>query len=313
MIAVSNEPATSPSALAEHLSALVEERLVKLSRSLHVSQREHSVEAVHDLRVASRRLRALGLTFRGLLGEKRSGRLNEQLRRVTKAVGALRDLDVQLELLEGRARAASNELERAALEHLLEQLTERRATVLGKAEKRLRKLDTDRLCRLVRQATRTVIAELVNVPGQRQYVRALLERLISDAAEQAPPTDIAEHPERLHQLRIDCKAIRYALELFEPVLGPDFQLLYERATALQNLLGAYHDLATLDEIAAEKASELERKGRYALRSGLQLARDTLMEQRRAVLGRFQARGFDPDWWRARLDEALGSAGPVTGL
>jgi CHAD domain-containing protein len=290
----------------------VEERLGKLSRSLHVSRREHSVEAVHDLRVASRRLRSLVLTFRGLLGEKRSGRLDEQLRRVTRAVGALRDLDVQQELLEGRAKVTSNELERAALEHLLEQLTERRATVLRKAEKRLRKLDIGTPCRMVRRATRTVIAELASVPGQRQYVRALLEQLIADAAEQAPPTDAAEHPERLHQLRIDCKAIRYALELFEPVLGPHFQLLYERATALQNILGAYHDLATLDEIAAERVSELERRGRYALRSGLQLARDALMEQRRAVLERFRARGFDPDWWRARLDDALGAAGSVTG-
>ena len=97
------------------------------------------------------------------------------------------------------------------------------------------------------------------------------------------------------------------------MLGPHFELLYERATALQNILGSYHDLATLDELAADRVSELERKGRYALRSGVQLARDTLMEQRRAVLERFRARGFDPDWWRARLDEALGPAGPVTRL
>jgi CHAD domain-containing protein len=301
---MSHEPASSPLPLPEHLSVLVEQRLGKLSHSLHASRRERSAEAVHDLRVASRRLRAFGVTFRGVLGDKRGGRLDQELRRVTRAVGALRDLDVQLELLEARTKAASDELERAALEHLLEQQAERRATVIRKAEKRLNKLDLGTLGRRVRRAVRTVIAELASVQGQRDYVRALLERLIADAGEQEPPADGAEHPERLHQLRIDCKEIRYALELFEPVLGANFQPLYERATTLQNVLGAYHDLVTLDEVVAERGRELERKGHHALGTGAERARDALLGQRRAILERFQSRGFDPSWWRTRLNDAL---------
>ncbi len=301
---MSTEPALSPLGLADHLSALVEQRLGKLTQSLKASHRERSVDAVHDLRVASRRLRAFGVTFGELLGDKLSGRLEQQLRRVTRAVGALRDLDVQVGMLEERVVATSHELERAALEHLLLQLAERRAPVAAKAEKRLHKLDEAALSRLVRRAAGGVITELASVQGQRGFATALLARLVADAAEQVPSTDGGEQPERLHRLRIDCKEIRYALEFFEPILGSHFQLLYDRATALQNLLGTYHDLTTLGEVMAERGGELERKGHHTLGVGVKRAEDAFTDQRQEVLARFRNRGFDPSWWRERLNDAL---------
>lgn len=290
--------------LASHLSTSVEQRLQKLVKSLKDSCDERSIDTVHDLRVASRRLRAFGVTFSEVLAPKTRARLEKKLKRVTRAVGALRDLDVLAALTEGRLAAAGSDRERASLEHLLETLDERRSKAAAKAETRLRKLDTHELSRLVRRAAQDVIAQLSPEEGQRAYARTLLERLISDAAEQEPPRDGAEHAEQLHRLRIDIKEIRYALEFFEPVLGTHFDVLYERATALQELLGAHHDLTVLGELVTESGEELARRKRSALSAGLQIAGAGLRAERLAVAERFQSRGFECDWWRNELREAL---------
>jgi CHAD domain-containing protein len=290
--------------LASHLNTSVEQRLQKLVKSVKDSYSERSVDTVHDLRVASRRLRAFGVTFSDVLGDKTRSRLERKLKRVTNAVGALRDLDVLVALVEERIAGAASDLERASLEHLLETLDERRSVAATKAEKRLQELDTGALCRLVRRAAREVIARLSPDAGQRAYARTLLERLILDAAEQEPPRDGAEHAEQLHRLRIDIKEIRYALEFFEPVLGAHFWILYERAAALQELLGTHHDLTVLGELVVERSAELAGRNRPALAAGLQLTGAALMAERQAVVERFRSRGFECDWWREGLKEAF---------
>jgi CHAD domain-containing protein len=308
--------------LAQHLITIVEQRLQKLVKSAKEAHAERSVDAVHELRVASRRLRAFVLTFRDEIGRKTRSRLEKRLRRVTKAVGALRDLDVLAALVQQRSASASTELERASLEHLLELLDERRLLAAPRAEKRLRKLDLDALSALVRSAAREVVDGLAAEEGQREYARTLLERRILAAAEQEPPRDGADHSEepyseqsyseqsyseQLHQLRLALKQLRYSLELLEPVLGAPFAALYARAESLQELLGKHHDLTVLGAIIAEQSDDLARKNRPTLAAGLQLADRALRAERQALLQRFLSRGFQCDWWLSELSRALEQA------
>ena len=292
------------SVFEKHLRAGIEQRLKKLVKSVQDSLGERSVETVHELRVAARRLRAFALTFSDVLEPKTRSRLDRELKRVAKAVGSLRDLDVLLALVEERTAGTPNELARAALEHLLEVLEDRRARVATVAEKRLREVDVDALSRLVRRAARDVMGRLLPDEAQRAYAKTVLERLILEAAEQEPPRDGVEHPEQLHRLRIDVKEIRYALELFEPVLGAHFAILHERAVALQELLGTHHDLTVLGEIIVERNEELVRRNRPALSAGLQLAATALSAERQAVVESFRTNGFRQEWWGAELTRAL---------
>jgi CHAD domain-containing protein len=295
----------NPAPFASHLSTIVEKRLEQLAEAVQDSHGGRSVEAVHDMRVASRRLRAFGVTFRDLLREETQRRLEKKLRRVTRAAGSVRDLDVQMVLLEGRWAAASKELERAALEHLLELLTIRRAEVTRRAERRLEKLDIDAVRRVVRRAAREVMRGLPTPERQRAYAMKSLEARVADAAERVPPSDGAEHPEELHHLRIDVKGIRYALELFEPLLGEHFPALHARARTLQDLLGTHHDLATLGDVVREHSLELGQRGRNALARGLDGVGEALSAERAAVLMRFQTHGFDPNGWHETLQHAAG--------
>jgi CHAD domain-containing protein len=287
--------------LDEHLRSILEKRLAQLGDALEQARRARgaeSVEAVHDLRVASRRLRAFGVTFRELIPDKTRRRLEQKLKRVTRAVGALRDLDVQLELVEGRLGAAETELACGALEHLLELLELRRAKGYRRAERRLGAVQLGAISRHVHRASRAV-SDGLSERDAEAYALSVLDGLVADAAEQMP-TDGAEDPERLHRLRIDVKELRYALELFEPMLGARFEALYARATALQEVLGAYHDLVVLAEVVTERRAELRERGRDALAGGLDDALEALTAERQAVLARILHQGFDPESWRALL-------------
>jgi CHAD domain-containing protein len=290
--------------LAAHLSRTVEQRLEKLISSVKALSVERSVDTVHDLRVASRRLRAFGVTFQDRLGEKTRMRLEKQLKRLTKIVGPLRDLDVLVALVEQRAATAVSDIERAALEHLLETLDERRSLAAAGAVTRLRKLELEALSDRLRRAARDVVAGLGPDEAQRAYARMLLEGLIVAAAEQEPARDGIEHVEQLHGLRIAIKELRYALEFLEPVLGQHFATLYARAEALQELLGMHHDLTVLGEIVSKQSQHLAARSRPALAAGLQQAGAALLAERRAVLARFECRGFERGWWREQLNLAL---------
>ena len=102
----------------------------------------------------------------------------------------------------------------------------------------------------------------------------------------------------MHRLRIAVKKLRYALELFEPVLGASYEALSARAVALQELLGNHHDLVVLSALVEKRAGELNAKPRVALASGMKMVEGTLASEREALVERFRAEGFDPAWWRA---------------
>jgi CHAD domain-containing protein len=291
--------------LPHHLSAIVEQRLEQLSAAMRDVRRTADVDAVHDLRVASRRLRAFGVTFRDLLAENVRRRLEKKLKPVAKAAGALRDLDVQVELLEERLAETPTEVERAALEHLLEQLTIRRVDVVRRAQRRLGKLEVDAISRLVRRALDAVTEGLAQ-RGQEAYALSVLEGLVGDAAEHLPAdgTEAADDAERLHRLRIDIKELRYCLELFEPLLGPTFPELYARVAELQEVLGVYHDLVTLAEVIDERSTDLRSRQRDAIVRGLEGVAEALAAEQKTVLDRFLTQGFDADGWRDALQRAL---------
>ena len=65
---------------------------------------DEDIEYVHQLRVATRRSMAAILTFQSLLPVRRTDKLRKMLRRLRKAAGEARDLDVLYERLDKQAR-----------------------------------------------------------------------------------------------------------------------------------------------------------------------------------------------------------------
>jgi CHAD domain-containing protein len=113
------------------------------------------VERVHDMRVATRRLRAALEIFEPCFPHKRWRKALKRVKALADALGERRDLDVEIELLEGIA-AEGAEADRARLARLLEglraeQLRANEELAAFVAAKRLKKLRR-RLRKLARSA-----------------------------------------------------------------------------------------------------------------------------------------------------------------
>jgi triphosphatase len=86
---------------------------------------DEGIEALHDMRVGSRRLRAALAVFGKAFGKEEFRQWDKQIGRITDALGMVRDLDVQLDYL----RQLKTDLppnEAYGIERLIERQTERR-------------------------------------------------------------------------------------------------------------------------------------------------------------------------------------------
>jgi CHAD domain-containing protein len=235
---------------------------------------------VHQARVASRRLReAVPVLTNGL---KHSGKACRKIRRLTRALGTVRELDVSLHLLD--ELSASDELSRPALQdvrlHVIEERDRRREAMLG----RLAHVKTDKLERRLKSVT-----EAVELDDSQHWRQALGTRLVKRAKRLAAAIDNAGQlyaPERLHRVRLATKKLRYGLELAADsgisAAAPHVRSL-KRA---QELLGRLNDLQVLQtHVAAVQAAPV---GRSVPHQGLAAIAGRIEEECRRLHGRYIA-------------------------
>jgi CHAD domain-containing protein len=204
-------------------------------------------DGVHQARVATRRLReAVPVLTTGAKGTK-AGKARRKIRRLTRALGTVRELDVTMGILDELAQRPG--IPRNALEDVralvLNERDERRKVLL----ERLGEVNAQKLSRRLH----AVAAALSN--GEPDAWRERLAgRLVTRAKRFANAVNDAGHiyaPERLHLVRIAAKKLRYALEIAadggilsaQPLVG-----LLKRA---QDTLGRLHDLQVLQHHVAE--------------------------------------------------------------
>jgi CHAD domain-containing protein len=295
-----------PVGLAAHLGQVVHKRLGTLVDTMDFTAHDDQVEALHDLRVASRRLRAFVNLFDPMLDRRIVAHVAKPLKRVTRAAGELRDIDVQMALVDERVPRQTTDAARAALEYLLERLAGRRLEVLSHVKKQLRKVRVDDLSVGIAAALGETVARLPPSSGELGRVAwSLLEPLL-DGMEQAESLVVGEPPpsDALHQLRISTKKLRYALELVGPLLGDDQKELLKRAEALQELLGTHHDLFVISSLMSDERRQLEDRGRQTLPFGLTVLRGELEAEERELVAAFQSSRPAPAYFRDRIQTAL---------
>ncbi len=295
------EPTKSPAApspLAKHVRELVDRRLAVLLESHDFNASDNPVEAVHGLRVASRRLRAFVDVFRAELDAGARKRTRKPLRRITRALGALREWDVHSQQLEGRRTEARSDSERAAIEHILEVIDRRRQKERKRAQKRLEKVAFREAARLVRTTRDEVRAQLETRELATHIAKDALLNAI-DAAKEATPNLHEEDEDGLHRFRITIKKLRYTLEMIEPVVGPRYSAMHTQCKRVQGLIGDHHDRAVLGRIVEKQANKLRSRRRGALVRGLETVRDQLETERLAAFEEVRRPGVIPsfDIWR----------------
>ena len=203
-----------------------------------------AIEDIHKMRVATRRQRAAWRVFGEAYRKGRTKPYRNGLRDVARRLGAVRDLDVQLEGID-HYRADQSVTEQRALEPLIAELRRHRDDARGLL---LRDLDASSYDRFVEDyldfvRTEGAAARAVN-PTEPHRVRETAPSRIWAAYEQVrsyePILRWADVP-TLHELRIAGKWLRYSLEFVQEPLGDGAAPLIARITALQDHLGLMND------------------------------------------------------------------------
>jgi CHAD domain-containing protein len=259
-------------------------------------------EELHELRVAVRRLRAALRLWRDHLPAK-ARRHGRELRRIGRALGDVRDLDVQIEWLRDHA----DDLPRRERDAVL--------TVVAALQRRRRAARRDMLETLDSERTerfaRLFAAWLRRGPRRkpRRGARPVTDeapRLIRDRMKvllrAGERIDAASPPDDYHALRILAKQARYALEFHADVYGRPAQRLIRRLVRLQDLLGEHQDAEVfLDHIRSLLEDDVARPGTDAAEALDHLAARRA-ERGRELRGRFPAvfgRARGKRWKRLR--------------
>jgi CHAD domain-containing protein len=250
-------------------------------------------EGVHQARVATRRLRSDLRTFRSLLEPSSAAALREELGWLARLLGDVRDADVLLERLV-RSAGRLTEDERVGADAVLAALEDVREA----AHARL--LDAIGTARYVNLLSALVAA--ANEPSLRpeatgpatEIVPALVRRPWHRLAKYVAGLDDAPPDDRLHEVRIRAKRVRYATEAIAPVVGKQARSFARAAAALQEVLGDLND-------AALAAGWLEERSRDAADRDVRRAADALAATERAAAEDARARWHGP-WERLAAQE-----------
>jgi CHAD domain-containing protein len=242
-------------------------------------------EALHQLRVATRRARALLRAARGLVSPDWAEPLRAELKWLGGLLGPVRDLDVLLEHLDSEAATLETEDARAFRRlraRLVAQRREARDTLLEA-------MSGARYFRILDALEGAAEAPAGELPKPLAEIAAKAFTRLRKAAEALParPTD-----EELHQVRIETKRARYAAELAAPELGKRGARLVDRAKTVQDVIGDHQDAC----VAEDRLRELALRG--GGKTGLAAGRLVERQRRRKA----DARRAFPDAWR-KLNKA----------
>lgn len=206
-------------------------------------------EALHDLRVALRRLRSALQDWRGVTADTIPGRYVRQLRRLSRATGECRDLEVRLALCDrfGPGLPEGSEAGVRWLRTRLEGARGAAAVATGAAADRgMQELEGDLAARLERYRVEVDLEHGRPQPGSARVLAGHVEAGVRRLASRLERVGQPEDQQPAHRARIGAKRLRYLLEPFRREL-PGARDVVARLTSLQDRLGEYRDASGLAE------------------------------------------------------------------
>ena len=263
-------------------------------------------DAIHDMRVASRRLQqVLDLIFPNPL-PREVRRLRRKIRRCRQALGEVRNCDVLLQQVGGRLarpRCSNREAWIVVKQHL----QERRSESFAKAIRKLSKVNLA----IFYMRAKELLEQLTLMPDQEHGSHPLRQ---ADGADLEPcPTRLAQaldgvwsefekqlalsHREptalAIHGVRLCAKRLRYLLEVVNQFGIPGSSAALAWLRKIQQHLGDWHDMEILEGMIIEMVAKPE-----FLRDQLPLAIATekLILRNRAI-----KQGFKERYFRMTLD------------
>jgi len=234
---------------------LLAERGADFFRCWEKTAETFDVEDIHDLRVASRRLREGLILFAPCYPEERLSRVRKSAGKVTDALGDLRNLDEGLAFFREEAEELGDE-EGGELSDCIALYEKNREDARKLLKRGLKKMNPSSLRKFF---VRTIHAPHLFDPPPgaidpftpiEDYARQSMEIRLAPMLALVPDARQAEKSAAQHRLRIAVKKFRYRMEVLSPLMKEGgYRELHGHVKEYQDLLGRIHDLDVFSELA----------------------------------------------------------------
>ncbi|MCX6689736.1 MAG: CHAD domain-containing protein [Methanoregula sp.] len=258
-----------------------------LTKEINGVKTGRDIEHIHRMRVASRRLRAALPLFAQCFSGKKFRTWVREIKKITRALGEARDLDVQIAFLAGYLKglsrmgttnamkatdaepsptpASKKSTPPGAIALLISRLQQRRGTLQKKVLLALEELERSHVIDEMQGALREMVPvasrmrrrpPMYGIPpvAAERISQGILALFVYEPWIRSPDA-VAEH----HAMRIAAKRLRYTMEVYAPVYRLEFKKPLARIKKIQTILGDMHDCDVwIDQISLAIVKERTR-------------------------------------------------------
>lgn len=234
-----------PKAICIFGASFMLDQLRQLENLIEGVQTSKDIEYIHQMRVASRRLRNGLDLFGECLPGKKSKIWFDDVRTITHALGNARDLDIQIAVLSSLYNDDLSAKYKPGYIRLLLRLKQRRTKAQKKVNKTINRLQEDEtlssltayLTKLVAKSTKPPELAASLYKKSNNSIQGELTAFLS----YQPFIWEAENVEKLHAMRIAGKHLRYTMEIFAPLYNGALDPFIILMKNIQDILGEIHD------------------------------------------------------------------------
>ena len=227
-------------------------------------------EGVHDMRVASRRLRSALRDFGPHLNKTKIAPSTKHLKEIADKLGEVRDHDVAIIALEKLQKKANPEIS-SGLQRIID---DQKAKLDPARQELIQALNYQKLMELKRNFVRAIEDAIVpqaattlttsgatpkTGPSYKVYARSTLLKRLKELETLSASLYEPQKVRPLHNMRIAAKHLRYALDLFAACWADQLGVFSHQVAQMQSSLGEVHDCDLWIEHFGKRLSRLQKK------------------------------------------------------
>lgn len=230
--------------IQEFGAGILLKNLSALEQEFEGVRKGEDIEAIHRMRVASRRLRAALPLFGPVVAAKKYEGWTDQIRGLTRALGEARDSDVQIEHLHDYVLSLPPGPTRPGARRLLLRLRQRRQRLQQAVGKALDDVVKSSVLMEMERKLRPILDGIDGTPRSLALCRMAWDSIrekLQLFLYYEPFIQQAEDKEELHAMRIAAKRLRYTMEIFSPLFESELKPYLKVMRQVQEMLGDIHD------------------------------------------------------------------------
>ena len=237
--------------MAEAGRKIFAKQLNSMKQHENGSRTGEDIESVHQMRVAIRRMRSLFKLIGDYYKPKVVAKYSRELRDIARALGRIRDADVLILDLED-FRADQDKDSQKVVDSIIKKLDKRRRKDRVKLNEMFDSKSYQKFVDRFKTFTEKSGKGSLPIKSKQSphQVRHLLPILMYETLANVRAYDTVlegAEDEVLHELRVEFKQLRYAVEFFSPVLGTSAKNFISEVKNMQDVLGRLNDIAVFTD------------------------------------------------------------------